>query len=299
MKKVIIIVAVILIALCGGFYYLLDRQEQKAQEETKMLVDLQREAMQEELESLSDEYANQYNKLTVNGREAPKVMNGDSLLLEINRERTKVNNLLEELSRVKASSAREIAKLSGQVKTLRKVLRSYVVQIDSLHQKNKRLMAENRQVKQSLQRVTKETKLLQKEKEALKSTVELASKLDVVNSLVRLLDSRGRVTDKISRMKKIELNFLIAKNNTTNVGMKNFYIRIMTPKDEVMTNQYSGKFLFEESRVPYSIQRSIEYNGEDTSLVMYWDITESLEVGTYRVQVFEGGNMIGSTKFKI
>ncbi len=297
-KKTIIIIAVGIVALlCGAFYFVLKNQEEKATKEKEVLVQLQKEAMQEELANLSDEYESQYNKLTINGREMPKGMTGDSLLTQLSRERAKVNNLLDELSKVKGASARQIAKLSREVTTLRKVLKSYVVQIDSLHKTNQRLIAENKTVKKKYEQVTKEVKELVSEKENLKTIVTLASKLDITNLQVFPINKRGRKTSRISKMRHIKIAFRVAKNVTANVGMKNFYVRIMSPRDELLQKEHTGTFLFEGKQIPYSIQRSIEYNGEETDLELFWNIEESLEKGTYRLQIFENGSLIGKTSF--
>ncbi len=299
-KKTVLILCLVLVTLLSGvFYFLLNKQEKEAIKEKEVLVALQKEAMQEQLANLSDEYENQFNKLTINGREGPRYVNGDSLITQIEKERAKVNNLLDQLKQVKASNTQQISKLSREISTLRKVLKSYVIQIDSLYAKNKRLEAENIAVKKNLRQVKKETELLTKETESLKSIVSLASKLDILKLIVLPLDSRGRQTDRISKIKQIQIAFLIGKNSTTSVGIKNFYIRIMTPKDEVLRTPNSGTFLFEDKKIPYSIQRTVEYNGEQMPLSMFWDVDESLEKGIYRVQVFEAGNMIASSDFEL
>ncbi len=296
-KSVIIIVSSIVALLCGVFFFVLKHQEDKATKEKEVLVQLQKEAMQEELANLSDEYESQYNKLTINGREMPKGMTGDSLLTQLSRERAKVNNLLDELSKVKSSNARQIAHLSKQVSTLRRVLKTYVVQIDSLHKTNQRLVAENQTVKKKYQEATQEVKTLANEKENLKNIVTLASKLDITHLEVYPINKRGRQTKRISKMRHIKIAFRVAKNVTANVGMKNFYVRIMSPQDELLQKPNTGTFLFEGKQIPYSIQRSIEYNGEEADLELYWNIEESLEKGTYRLQIFENGSIIGKTNF--
>jgi len=45
------------------------------------------------------------------------------------------------------------------------------------------------------------------------------------------------------------------------------------------------------------MKKNIEYTGEETSLTLYWDVSQMLEAGDYRVSIFVDGNMIGSRKF--
>jgi hypothetical protein len=41
----------------------------------------------------------------------------------------------------------------------------------------------------------------------------------------------------------------------------------------------------------------IEYTGEETPVTVYWNMTQMLEAGDYRVSIFVDGNMIGSKTF--
>jgi len=40
-------------------------------------------------------------------------------------------------------------------------------------------------------------------------------------------------------------------------------------------------------------------NGEETQLVMYWPVEESLQHGTYSLRIFADGNLIGSATFSL
>ena len=45
------------------------------------------------------------------------------------------------------------------------------------------------------------------------------------------------------------------------------------------------------------MRKTIEYNGEETAVVTYWNVNEFLSAGEYRVSVFADGNMIGTKTF--
>ena len=67
-------------------------------------------------------------------------------------EKLKTQRLLEELRQVKTSNAAEIMRLKKELKTVRAVLRTYVIQIDSLNKLNQALAEENQEVKQNIRR---------------------------------------------------------------------------------------------------------------------------------------------------
>ncbi|MDO4707484.1 MAG: hypothetical protein Q4A61_03555 [Porphyromonadaceae bacterium] len=292
LKQVIIVLGMVVLALSGIFAVLLYQERSAAEAEKAELVELQRIAMQEELDNLSDEFTSQYNKLTIDGRESSFTLSNDSLIRQLDAERVKVSRLLEELRQVKAASTDQIVRLSKEIGTLRRVLRSYVEQIDSLHARNELLQAENKTIKENYHRAANEVRLLVSEKSELASKVDLAAKLDAIAIRLNGLDKRGKVTNKLSRMQVIAINFTLARNITAEVGNKVIYARILAPNDELL-DQGRGMFIFEGKSIPYSISRSVEYNGEETPISMYWQIGESLIPGTYRLGLFEGGNLIG------
>lgn len=298
-RNIIISAGAIIIALIGAFFLLLNQERKGFEEEKEELARLQREAMQEELATLSDEYQHQYNKLTINGQERQLTISQDSLIKQLSSERAKVDRLLEELSQVKTTSARRIAELTKEVGTLRRVLRTYVAQMDSLHTINEALKVENKQVKERFDKATNEVRQLASERNELSNQVKLAAKLDATAIAIQPLNRKGKATKNISKVESIQISFRIAKNITAQVGNKTFYTRIMNPDDEVMLKPGAGSFSFEGKELSYSTRREIEYNGEETPIVMYWAVEESLQSGTYRVLIFADGNLIGSSSFSL
>ena len=101
-------------------------------------------------------------------------------------------------------------------------------------------------------------------------------------------------------MRQLEFRFTLDKNVPAEPGFRDVYIRIITP-DEVLLQKPAegGRFEFEGSKVPYSIKRQVEYGGEATTLTMYWDIEEYLVEGSYRVEIFADGYIIGRFSFAL
>ena len=55
------------------------------------------------------------------------MITNDSIVAQLTQEQEKTQQLLEELKRVKATDAREIARLKKELETVRAVLRDYVM----------------------------------------------------------------------------------------------------------------------------------------------------------------------------
>lgn len=298
-KHVLIAAIAVIIALVIGFFFILRSQRSELEEEKAVLVNQQRDIMEEELTKLAAEYDIQYKKLSAGQGEQKFSLATDSLISQILAERAKVEQLQKELKASKATSAKRIDQLSREVTTLRNVLRTYVVQIDSLQATNERLRAENTEVKENYNRVTSQAQQLSNEKAHLSDRVKLAAKLDATAISVTPIDKRGKHTKTLSKVVNLQIRFTISKNVTAEVGEKTFYCRITQPNDELLVKAGAGTFAFEGKQIPYSIRREIEYNGEETPLVMYWPVEESLQSGTYQLRIFADGNLIGSASFSL
>ena len=298
-KHVLIAAIAVIIALVVGFFFILRNERAELQQEKEVLVNQQKEIMEEELTKLAAEYDIQYTKLSEGQGEQKFSLATDSLISQILAERAKVEQLQKELKTSKATSAKRIDQLSREVTTLRNVLRTYVVQIDSLQVANERLRAENTEVKANYERVTSQAQQLSSEKAHLTDRVKLAAKLDATAISITPVDKRGKPTKNLSKITNLQIRFTVAKNVTAEVGEKTFYCRIMQPNDELLTKAGGGTFAFEGKQIPYSIRRMIEYNGEETQLTMYWPVEESLQHGTYSLRIFADGNLIGSASFSL
>jgi hypothetical protein len=298
-KHVLIAALAVIVALVIGFIFILRSQRTELEEEKAVLVNQQRDIMEEELTKLAAEYDIQYKKLSAGQGEQKFSLATDSLISQILAERAKVEQLQKELKASKATSAKRIDQLSREVTTLRNVLRTYVVQIDSLQATNERLRAENTEVKENYNRVTSQAQQLSSEKAHLSDRVKLAAKLDATAISITPIDKRGKQTKTLSKVVNLQIRFTISKNVTAEVGEKTFYCRITQPNDELLVKAGAGTFAFEGKQIPYSIRREIEYNGEETPLVMYWPVEESLQSGMYQLRIFADGNLIGSASFSL
>jgi hypothetical protein len=226
-------------------------------------------------------------------------VNNDSLLNQLDREQKRVQLLLEELRTVKATNARRIAELKEELSTVRKVLVTYVRQVDSLTAVNTKLEAENRKVQQRYEAATEEVKTLSEERERLVEKVTIASQLEATTVNVELQNDRGRKTKSVRKLAIIKVDYTIAKNNTAEVGNKTIYMRITTPDDMVLQKQASDVFQFEDSKIAFSARKSFEYTGEELSDVIYYTVTETLWEGDYRVDLFADGHLIGQQYFTL
>jgi uncharacterized coiled-coil DUF342 family protein len=190
-------------------------------------------------------------------------------------------------------------RLKKELKTVRAVLRSYVMQIDSLNKINEALTTENKEVKKKYSEATRQINTLAKEKKSLNEKVTLAAQLDATNIHIQPKNKRGKTAKKVKDVKKIAVSFTLVKNITAKTGERTLYIRIAKPDNEVLSKSASDTFPYENRNLAYSIKKYIEYTGEEQTVTVYWDVEEYLPAGTYNVYIFADGTMIGQQSFSM
>lgn len=287
-KKILIpLVLVILALMAGSVWLFLSLQEQKQVNQD----------MQELAELDKQEMENEYERFALQYSEMKTQINNDSIIQQLTEEQMKTQQLLEELKRVKASDAREIARLKKELATVRAVLRDYVMQIDSLNRLNESLKQENTTVKAELEQRTQQVAGLSSEKASLSQKVAIAAQLDATNISLQLLNKRGKDAKKLKDCTQMKTSFVITKNVTASNGNRTVYVRIQNPGGNVLGG--GGTFAYENRQLECSAKKTIEYTGEETPVTVYWNVSQMLEGGDYRVSIFADGNMIGSRTFNL
>ena len=287
-KNTLLIVAgSLLILLLIGVTILLISEKQ-TNKELVMEFNLDKE----DLENQYTDFARQYDELKL-------TVSNDSLSVLLEQEQLKTQRLLEELRTVKSSNATEIRRLKKELASLRKVMIGYINQIDSLN----RLTAQQKEiiadVTKKYNAASRQINNLSEEKKNLTKTVTLAAQLDATNISVQPTNKRGKTAKKVKDIVKFKINFSIVKNITAETGERTLYIRITKPDNDVLTKISPNTFPYENRELVYSIKKYIEYNGEEQAVTVYWDVEEYLYAGTYRVDIFADGTLIGSQSFSL
>lgn len=287
-KKILIPIIAIAVLLIGALAFLGIRlnQANKANEEMVQLFELEKEEMENEYST----FATQYDEMQI-------LISNDSLVAQLEREKLRTQQLLEELRATKASNAAEISRLKKELKTVRAVMRSYVVQIDSLNQINEKLSKENKRVRTQYAEATKKVEVLQEEAKNLSDKVTLAAQLDASNIRIEPRNKKGKATSSVKSVIKFVIDFTIVKNITAPTGERTIYVRIAQPDGSILTKDASRTFKYENTKLEYSIKKLIEYTGEEHNVTVYWDVEEFLNPGEYTVYLFSDGVMIGEKSF--
>ena len=286
-NKLLIVTGVILVLALIGVTALLLSEKQTNRE---LVQEFQLE--KEDLENEYTTFARQYDELRL-------TVSNDSLSILLEQEQTKTQRLLEELRTVKSNNATEIRRLKKELASLRKVMVGYINQIDSLNRLTAHQKEVIAQVTQKYNDASRQITNLAEEKKNLNKKVTLAAQLDATNIHIQAVNKRDKAAKKVKDVVKFKIGFTIVKNITAETGERTLYIRITKPDNSVLTKSPSNTFSYENRELEYSIKKYIEYNGEEQNVNVYWNVEEYLYAGTYRVDIFADGTLIGSQSFTL
>ena len=288
-KLVIFIALIAALGIVAAVLVWINLQQKAEMKEMVEIMEFEKEQLEDEYEELAIQF---------DGYQSQDIHN-DSLVQLLAKEQQRVQDLREELRITKVTNARRIAELKKELATVREVMVSYVHQIDSLDRTNKRLVAENKQVKQQYQEVARQAQQLEEERTQLAEVVSRASMLEIEHFEMIALNKRDRKTTIYNQIQKLQFDYTIGRNITNKPGMKTLYMRITRPDGEVMQKSVNDMFAFENSEIAYSVSKDFEYAGEEISGSLYWLVEEILQIGWYNADFFVDGELIGSFPFEI
>ncbi len=198
----------------------------------------------------------------------------------------------------------DLGKAKREAETLRKIMKGYVVTIDSLNQVNKALMAENVTTKQQLGEVTGQKQALETKSAAQQALIDKGSVLTATamtaNALFVRNSGKQVDTDRSSKAEMIKCCFNLGENRITSAGKKTLYMRIIGPDGSVLPSaEQANRFFFDGVEGEYSAKRDLDYQNAPVDVCVFWTATGKLTGGQYKVDVYESGMKVGSTSFNL
>jgi hypothetical protein len=105
-------------------------------------------------------------------------------------------------------------------------------------------------------------------------------------------------TRRSNQVSKIKTCFTVLENAVVNKGTKDAYIRILGPDGSVITTS-TESFMYNGQATLYTTRDSFDYDNNRTNVCIYSDKGSQLNKGEYTVEIYSGGNIIGSTTMSL
>jgi len=264
-------------------------KQEKEAEEMMQKIEIgnnQKDSLNREMEIILDNY----NQLQTTN---------DTINAQLAEQKAKVEELMTTLKRTKASNLDSLKKYRAEVETLRSIMRSFVVQIDSLNTKNQILTEENNRLSGQLSNARQQNKQLSNVKDSLQGRVKEAETLKAQGIKLVALNDRDNETSRILKTKKFRVTFTLSENEMTKKGEKDLMVRLVKPDGSILMNESSGFFNYQGKEIAYSSKKNVNYDGKAQNAVVYVISREVLSAGNYQADVFCEGRNIGSVTINI
>lgn len=293
-NKILIILLILLLIGNGvfGWLWMTERNRANTVVIEKEQVIVMRDNVQKDLLDLQKEYATLQT-------------NDVALQKDLEAKRAEIAELIEQAEKHK-DDAYIISRLRKETETLRKIMKHFVVEIDSLNTLNKTIIAEKDKISSDLTVEKSKTTQLSKDKDALQSTVNLGSVLKAENPTVKgvKFKSGGKKeveTTKASRVERIKVSFVLGENKIAKKGPRAIYVRIVTPDGKELTKSMDEMNMvkFNGSKGYYAAKQDVTYNGEDVSVDVFCPNPAEFVPGKYLVNIICDEVVVGESSITL
>lgn len=273
--KIVIILLVVVLAVIAALYFMqVNSLKKEARAEKAML--------EENINNLIVDLDN------------IKVDN-DSISYNLSLERQRADSLMEQLQKERSWSRAKIRKYEKELGTMREIMRHYVKQIDSLNQLNRSLAQENVAFRQQVNDERVRANAAEERASELNNKVKMGAIVRARDIVLSALNTNDRVVPRASRAVRLRVDFILTANDLATPGERNVYVRITGPDGYVLASDISSLFDYEGDKLTYSAVREIDYQNKDLEVGLYYN-GSGITSGTYQVEVYMDGYLIGSTE---
>ncbi|MCF0165582.1 MAG: hypothetical protein HUJ89_00145 [Bacteroidales bacterium] len=278
LKTISIVLGVVVVLLLGVFLYVwMDRKQMIDQ-----LV-IEKQELTEEMLALQEDYSQ-------------LATSNDTLSTQIEREREKVDQLLERLQQTQAANRAKIREYEKELGTLRSIMKHYIVQIDSLNTLNVALRKDAQAARAEAASSKKAYEDLQSTTNKYADQVAAGSVLKGRNVVIETINSANKVlkTNPHKQVAQIKTCLTIIENAIAPKGPKWVYIRVKGPDGLLMTEDSQRVFRCGSDEMIYSDRREIDYEGDEIEVCVYFAWSAGFTKGEYTVDVYTEDGPLGS-----
>lgn len=227
-------------------------------------------------------------------------LQNDSLIEQYNAAKNRVQDLLSQLDKEKSSNKANkarIKQLEAEIVTLKGIVRHYLEEIKRLGEENEGLKRELDEVQQRNVQLASENESANRTNAELSQTVQRAKKLNITNLSLGAYNKKDKHEKNITKARKLGVSFTVSPNNTAAPGMKEFYVRIISPEGNVLGG--GSSFSYDGQTLSATAHRQVEYSNDEVSVSVYWGVSSTLVAGSYKVEVFCDGYRLASRSFEM
>lgn len=220
----------------------------------------------------------------------------ESISSQLDSSREEVNQLVERIKKTDATNRAQMRKYQKELGTLRSIMKSYIVQIDSLNTLNHKLTAEAAAARKEAAESRAESRELRGQVENLSGKVATGSVIKSRGLSVAAYNSSDKATDRSSRVVRLLTSVTLVENDLAPKGPVRVYIRVKDPQGVLLTNGVQTSFNYNGEQIVASASREVDYEGKEVDLSIYLNDIPSYSAGIYTVEAYTAQSFLGKTE---
>lgn len=291
-KGIVIIVITILLGTNGLLLWQFFEKKNRLDDANKTIYSTtaERDALQVQLQQVKADF------------EKAKSENS-SLQTQLTEREEQINAKTAEIQRLIAlGGPAQIARAKAELAKLKEMNEIYVAQLDSLNQVAARLQAENSDLSSNLSQAKNTNDKLSAQNTMLSSKVAAGSVLKAMSFVSEGVRYRSNgkesLTDRAKQVQKIRTRFTLVENKVIDRGSVDLYIRVVGPDGAVMSSMQDA-FSSNGQSLNYTLKETVDYANVDTPVEVSWAKGTQFSVGTYTVEIYHSGVLIGKSSIQL
>ena len=281
LKKIMYALIVVAVLLAGALAYIWYQKSSLVKDLT-----LEKEELTAQMIDLQNDYASLSSDY-------------DTINSQLDSSREEVSQLIERIKKTEATNRSKIRQYEKELGTLRSIMRSYIVQIDSLNTLNKKLTADAAAARREAAESKRRQEELSKTVESLTGQVAAGSVIKARGIRLEAFSGSDKLTDRSSRVVRLMTTLSLVENDLAPKGPVRVYIRVKGPDGILLTNSTQRTFEVDGEPMICSASREVDYQGKEVELSIYLNEIPGYVKGIYTVEVYSEQSMLGSAELML
>ncbi len=223
----------------------------------------------------------------------------DTINSQLDSSREEVSQLIERIKKTDATNRAKMRQYEKELGTLRSIMRSYIVQIDSLNTLNQKLTADAAAARKEAAESRRKSAELSKTVESLSGQVAVGSVIKGRGLRLEAYNSSNNITDRSSRVVRLMASLSLTENELAPRGPVRVYIRVKGPDGILLTNENQKTFTYNGAPLICSASREVDYQGKDVELSIYLNGISEFVKGIYTVEAYTENSLLGTAELML
>ena len=220
----------------------------------------------------------------------------DMINAQLDSSREEIAQLVERVKKTEATNRSKRRQYEKELGTLRSIMRSYIVQIDSLNTLNHKLTVEAATARKEAATQKKRNEQLTHQVQDLSGRVSAGSVLKARGLKMDAYNSADKVTDKSNKVARLLVNLSLLENDIAERGPVRIYVRVTAPDGSLLQDGKGASFTFNGETLDATASREVDYEGKEVDLGIYVNNVQVFSKGVYTVQAYTTQSLLGSAE---